>query len=474
MIKNDVFELFEQADDELLSALSQSCEPLDSDADKRIFARIQEKCRVSFAAPDEGYEDVVEGVDIYMKKPWKKVLAIAATLVLLVGGAAGGAALLNTVNNQSPTANIGDENKVTVFANGRGSDYEKGMFYHLSGMGDSTVEYFLDYETMEKTPICAMPNCTHTISSCLATQMGVNPVIYNNYIYYFKSSYNYKDVPEGHQFYMNSKLYKASLDTSETQVVVEFTDCIPDDWNCDFVLIGSTLWFVGDDKNPKSTEYSEQMHYLPSSDTAGAHFMCSIDLDTGKYTNHGEICEECRTSEYWEQCNGAHIKGVYNGKIQISLQYGIVDLSMEIGNREEWEEKSRTQDPDERVSFSTYEYDTKTGQCVKTDRKFAIAATEDTFVGCDFNAGENDLYVTHNGEERVFEDSANVFILGDKLFMCSGKENKWIDMNDWSEHKLPDDLGEFVLQVGHYKDSYIFLNSQFEAFKYTEEELRAQ
>ena len=57
--------------------------------------------------------------------------------------------------------------------------------------------------------------------------------------------------------------------------------------------------------------------------------------------------------------------------------------------------------------------------------------------------------------------------------MCSGEENKWIDMNDWSEHKLPDDLGEFVLQVGHYKDSYIFLNSQFEAFKFTEEELRA-
>lgn len=472
MMKNDIFELFEQADDDLLSALSQSCEPLDSDADKRIFARIQEKCRVSFAAPDEGYEDVVEGVDIYMKKPWKKVLAIAATLVLLVGGAAVGAALLNTVNRHSPTSQIEEGSKITVFANGRGSDYEKGMFYHSSGMYDSTVEYFLDYETMEKTPICAMPNCTHTTSSCLATQMGVNPVIYNGYIYYFKTSYNYKDVPEGHQFYMNSKLYKASLDTSETQVVAEFTDCIPDDWNSDFVLIGSTLWFVGDDKNPKSTEYSEQMHYLPSSDTAGAHFMCSIDLDTGKYTNHGEICEECRTSEYWEQCNGAHIKGVYNGKLQISLQYGIADGSMDIENREEWEEKRKTQDPDERISFSTYEYDTKTGECVKTDRRFAIAATEDTFVGCDYNADDNILYVTHNGEERVFEDSANVFILGDKLFMCSGKENKWIDMNDWSEHRLPDEIGEFVLQVGHYKDSYIFVNSQFEAFKYTEEELK--
>ncbi|MBR5164170.1 MAG: hypothetical protein IKW87_01235 [Ruminococcus sp.] len=473
MMKIDIFELFEQADDELLSALSQSCEPLDSDADKRIFARIQEKCRVSFAAPDEGYEDVVEGVDIYMKKPWKKVLAIAATLVLLVGGAAGGAALINTVNRHSPTSRIEEETKVTVFANYRKSDYEKGMLYHTSGLYGSTVEYFLDYETMKETPICAMPNCTHTNSSCLATQMGVNPVIYNDYIYYFKSSYNYKDVTEGHQFYMNCKLYKASLDTSETQVVAEFTDCIPDDWNSDFVLIGSTLWFVGDDKNMKGDDYSREMHYIPSSETPGAHFMCSIDLDTGKYTNHGEICEEYRTSEYWEQCNGAHIKGVYKGKIQISLQYEITDGTMDIENREEWEEKRRTQDPDERVSFSTYEYDTKTGECVKTDRRFAIDATEDTFVGCDFNAGDNVLYVTHNGEEHVFEDSANVFILGDKLFMCDN-ENKWIDMNDWSEHELPDEIGEFVLQVGQYKDSYIILNEQYQAFKYTEEELRAQ
>lgn len=469
----DVFGLLEDADDSVIDRLDALCEPLDSSADKRIFALIQKKSRRKIIINDEEYEDVVEGVDVYVKRPFKKVLAAAAVLLVVAGGAAGGMALLNTVNRHSPTSSIADEDKVTVFSYGRGSDYEKGMLFHKSGLYGSTVEYFLDYETMKETPICAMPNCSHTNSSCLASQMGVNPVIYNDYIYYFKSSYNYKDVPEGHQFYMNSKLYKASLDTSETQVVAEFTDCIPDDWNSDFVLIGSTLWFVGDDKNPKSTEYSEHMHYLPSSDTAGAHFMCSIDLDTGKYTNHGEICDECRTSEYWEQCNGAHIKGVYNGKIQISLQYGIVDLSMENGNREEGEERQRTQDPDERVSFSTYEYDTKTGECVKTDRRFAIDAAEDTFVGCDYNADDDEMYVTHNGEERVFEDSANVFIVGDKLFMC-GTENKWIDMNDWSEHDLPDDMGEFVVQVGQYKDSYIFLNSQYQAFKYTEEELRAQ
>lgn len=471
MVNSDFFGLLENADDCVIDGLAELCEPLECSADKRIFARIQEKCHVRTVTENDEYEDVVEGVDVYVKQPIKKMLAAAAVLVVIAGGAAGGMALLNTVNRHSPTSSIADEDKVTVFSNGRGSDYEKGMLFHKSGLYGSTVEYFLDYETMKETPICAMPNCSHTNSSCLASQMGVNPVIYNDYIYYFKSSYNYKDVPEGHQFYMKSKLIKANLATSETETLVEFTDCMPDPENSKFILIGSKLWFVGDDKNYELDDYGRDMHYLPSSDTPGAHFMCSIDLDTGKYTNHGQICEEYRTSEYWEQCNGAHIKGVYNGKIQISLQYGITDASTD--SIDDLEEKYRTQDPDERVSFSTYEYDTKTGECVKTDRRFAIDAAEDTFVGCDYNADDDELYVTHNGEERVFEDSANVFIVGDKLFMC-GTENKWIDMNDWSEHDLPDDMGEFVVQVGQYKDSYIFLNSQYQAFKYTEEELKAQ
>ncbi len=467
----DVFGLLEDADDSVIDQLDALCEPLDSSADKRIFALIQKKSRRKIIINDEEYEDVVEGVDVYVKKPFKKVLAAAAVLLVVAGGAVGGLALLSQREHIEPTSYVSEEEKVTVFGYNRGN-YSKGMLYS-SGLADP-VEYFLDYETMEKSPLCAMPNCTHTTSTCLAKDMGVNPVIYGDCVYYFKCSDGYKDVPEGHQFYMDSKLIRAKLATSETETVVEFSDCEPDVWNSQFIVIGNKLWFVGDDKNYELDDYGRDMHYLPSSDTPGAHFMCSIDLDTGKYVNHGEICEEYKTSKFWGQCNGAHIKGVYNGKIQISLQYGIVDLSMDIGNREEWEEKRRTQDPDERVSFSTYEYDTKTGECVKTDRKFTIAATEDTFVGCDHNADNDEMYVTHNGEERVYDDSANVFIVEDKLFMCSGKENKWIDMNDWSEHKLPEELGEFVLQVGHYKDSYIFLNSQYQAFKYTEEELRAQ
>lgn len=468
----DVFGLLEDADDSVIDRLDALCEPLDSSADKRIFSLIQKKSRRKIIINDEEYEDVVEGVDVYVKRPFKKVLAAAAVLLVVAGGAAGGMALLSQRKHIEPTASVssGENLDNALVFSFLGGNYEKGLLFNTGG--SNTIEYFLDYETLEKSPMCAMPNCTHTTSTCLAKDMGVNPVIYGDCIYYFKCSHNFKEVPEGHQFYMSSKLYRAKLDSSETELVCEFTDCVPDDWNSAFILIGNTLWFIGDDKNPRDTEYSKELHYMPSSDTPGAHFMCSIDLDTGKYTNHGQICEEYRESDYWEQGNLATLKGIYNGKLQISLEYGLTDHSNDGQDMEAAMDKARNSDPDETRVFCNYEYDTKTGECVKTDRHYCAAAYGDTFVGCDFQAGFTyDLYIEHGGETHVFENAdIDVYLLGDKLFMKNGT---WIDLNDWSEHELPEEVKSFS-SCGESNGSYIFLNNQRQAFKYTEEELRAQ
>ena len=467
----DVFGLLEDADDSVIDQLDALCEPLDSSADKRIFALIQKKSRRKIIINDEEYEDVVEGVDVYVKRPFKKVLAAAAVLLVVAGGAAGGLALLSQREHIEPTASVssGENLDNALVFSFLGGNYEKGLLFNTGGV--NTIEYFLDYETLEKSPMCAMPNCTHTTSTCLAKDMSVNPVIYNDYVYYFKCSHNFKEVPEGHQFYMSSKLYRAKLDSSETELVCEFTDCVPDDWNSAFILIGNTLWFIGDDKNPRDTEYSKELHYMPSSDTPGAHFMCSIDLDTGKYTNHGQICEEYRESDYWEQGNLATLKGIYNGKLQISLEYGLTDHSNDGQDMEAAMDKARNSDPDETRVFSNYEYDIKTGECVKTDRHYCAAAYGDTFIGCDFQAGFTyDLYIEHGGETHIFENAdIDVYLLGDKLFMKNGT---WIDLNDWSEHKLPEEVKSFS-SCGESNGSYIFLNNQRQAFKYTEEELRA-
>ncbi len=471
MDKKDIMSLLENADDNIIGELTDLCEPLDVSADERIFAMIEKKCALS-EANSEGFEDVVKGVDVYMRKTWKKALTAAAAVIVLAGGTAGGIALLNNTKNGGQSASVSEKtsNEDAIIFSFLGGNYEKGLLYNTGGV--NTIEYYLDYETLEKTPLCAVPNCTHTISSCLAKQMGVNPVIYNGYVYYFSCTHNFKEVTEGHQFYMSSKLYKAKLDSSETELVCEFTDCEPDDWNSAFILIGNTLWFIGDDKNQVIDDYGKEMHYMPSSDTPGAHFMCSIDLDTGKYTNHGQICEEYRESEYWGQCNGAQIKGIYNGKIQISLQYAVADLSISIENREEWEKKKETQDPDETTAFSCYEYDTETGECTKTDRRFCAAAYGDTFVGCDFQPGFTyDLYIEHGGNTHVIENAdIDVYILGDKLFMMNGT---WVDLNYWSEHELPEEAKNFF-RCGKYGDSYVFIDTKYNTHKYTEEELLAE
>lgn len=466
MDKNDMLRLLENADDSIIGELTELCEPLDGSADERIFSMIEKKC-VLGKAYSEGFEDAVEGVDVYMKKIWKKALTAAAAVIVLAGGAAGGIALLKSKNSVQPMASVSSGQDAAVFAF-LGGNYENGLLYNTGG--GETIEYYLDYETLEKSPMCAVPNCTHTISSCLAKEMGVNPVIYNDYVYYFSCMHGFREVPEGHQFYMSSKLYRARLDSSETELVCEFSDCEPDDWNSAFILMGNTLWFIGDDKNIKETELSKESHYMPSSDTPGAHFMCSIDLDTGEYINHGQICEEYRQSEYWEQCNGAWLKGIYNGKLQISLEYGLTDHSNDFQDIDAALENYRMNDPDETRVFRNYEYDIETGECVKTDRHYCAAAYGDTFVGCDFQPGYSyDLYVEHGGETHIFENAdINVNILGDKLFMMNGT---WIDMSDWSEHKLPEEARSF-LRCGEYNGSYIFLNTKYKAFKFTEEELR--
>ncbi|MBE6862933.1 MAG: hypothetical protein E7497_08600, partial [Ruminococcus sp.] len=113
---------------------------------------------------------------------------------------------------------------------------------------------FLDFESMEKAPLCAVPNCTHDNSSCLAEVVGRVPVFYNDYIYFFTSNNgDVRTTPEGYEFFIESKLMRASLESSETEVVCEFTDCAPTPPNQGYpgyVLYGNELYFTGDDLCP--------------------------------------------------------------------------------------------------------------------------------------------------------------------------------------------------------------------------------
>ncbi len=334
--------------------------------------------------------------------------------------------------------------------------YNGGLVYNI-GIDSPTM--FLDFETMEKAPLCAVPNCTHTVSSCLAQMVGKNPVFYNDYVYYFVSDFGYNEVPEGHQFYMKSTLYRAKLDSSETEKVVELTDCIPNTENGGVLLEGNKIWFIGDDMNP-IPENTMDDSWIPSSDTQGSHFVCSINLDTGEYKNFGSITDEDKQYVWRAQSNAANIRGLYNGKLVIDYYYAFRDMENAIMGE---------YNPADYVKFMSFEFDTETETLSESERVKPLKAWDDWYIGHDF--ATETITVIYNDEEKVYDSSnlgANIFLLNGKLFCY----DSWIDLKDDSVHPLGEKLSDFI-SAAYYDKCYVFLKRNGKAVKITEEELLA-
>ena len=59
------------------------------------------------------------------------------------------------------------------------------LFFGKGGLAE-----FLDYNTMESSSLCNIPNCNHMTSQCLVEVLDTSfqlPVIYNNCAYYFSN-----------------------------------------------------------------------------------------------------------------------------------------------------------------------------------------------------------------------------------------------------------------------------------------------
>ena len=129
------------------------------------------------------------------------------------------------------------------------SYYNNGVAYTIGDSQNST-KTFLDFDSMERAPLCAVPNCTHNNSSCLSKNIGslYKPVFYDGYVYYFQSNGGaVKETSDGPEFYMASKLMKASFNSSEVEMVCEFSDCVPREAGR-YVLFDDELFFIGDDR----------------------------------------------------------------------------------------------------------------------------------------------------------------------------------------------------------------------------------
>ncbi|MGN0584752.1 MAG: hypothetical protein ACI4JD_04790 [Ruminococcus sp.] len=351
-----------------------------------------------------------------------------------------------------------ESNKTASVPDNGHSDVSKDMVY-ISENADyykngvvfgSEKAMFLDFDTMEKAPLCAVPNCTHTDSDCLAKIVGSTPVFYNDSIYYLSSNYGaVKETSDRPEFYIDSKLMKASLDSSETEAVCEFHDCAPPEKFGKYVLYKNELFFIGDDLNPVKDNYGG----LSYGNSGGTHFLCSINLDTGEYTNYGSIYDGDKEYEASAYSSSAVISGIYNEKMYLGYTFVEDMKSLDSGIFE--------------FTCLNFEFDFKTKTWKESELPYSRYMNNSTYTY--FDNEEKQFHIIYNEKdiEIPYEyEVTNCSEFNGKLFMPD--EGKWFDLTDSSEHSLGEYSGYQV--VGYTDGNYILLNGGRNT-KITEEQL---
>ena len=193
-----------------------------------------------------------------------------------------------------------------------GDFYQNGLIYQPL----SKKTMFLDFDTMKSVTMCSMPNCNHTISSCLGMKLEPSPVMYDNYAYSFTANTKIIETPDGEELSINSSLQKVSLSNSEFETVCKFTDCTPRIRE-GYVLCNNLLYFIGYDENPHKDDYGG----ISYTNVGGEDYLCCINLDNGDYKNYGLIC--CVEDQYptADTSGSAKLLGCYENKIYIGYSF---------------------------------------------------------------------------------------------------------------------------------------------------------
>ncbi len=362
---------------------------------------------------------------------------------------------LSSCNSKNETKNILIESNDNIFVAEYADNYKNGRIIGGNSEGNTDApSMYVDYNTMEKTILCSKPNCTHKNSECPAKVIGTAPILTENNICFFDCSYGVVEKKSGkRELEINSKLCKLSLDTSEIETIVEFNDCVPDN-SRGFVLNDNKIYFTGDDLDPTSDEYGGIFY----SNIGGTHYLCSIDLKTGEYTNYGSIYDDDKKFEGAKSSSSARILGIYDSKLIINYEFSKTNDDAVYGNFTEL----------------VFEFDFDSNQWTLSDiPNMPIFVDYDTIVYYD---NDIDRCIIIDNGERTELDTGKVTlasIQNNKLFIRDDLNNfalKWYDLSDMSKHHVKGYDG--YMPVSIYNDSYILTRGNNTA-KLTEEELLA-
>lgn len=374
----------------------------------------------------------------------KKILTLMLPIILLLSGCSKD----NTDNSNPNISSV----KGTLYVTTIDNIYPNGII--TQSVNGSKRMYF-DFEKMDQTVFCSKPNCMHNNSECISSILGDEcPIMYNDYIYYFVSVNGVRETKNGREFYIDSKLDRFSLETSEIETVAAFTDCDP---KGGYLIYNDKIYFCGHDLNPTEDEYGN----IFAGSAGGTTFICSIDLKTGEYKNYGSIYDGDKQYEGASSTSSGHISGFYNSKIFIEYSFAKNKLD---------EVDFSKVDARDVFTVMNFEFDPESGEIKESELPSGSYIWENTYVYS--NYPENSSTVLYNGNKYVLDsvDSAQRGkVFNYKLFLYG----KWYDIKDGTEHIWKDEYQHWQV-ITMYGDSYILANPEHIKFeKVNEEELLA-
>jgi len=314
----------------------------------------------------------------------------------------------------------------------------------------SQTTMFLDYASMKTAPLCAVPNCNHQDSDCLAKNAEY-PIICGGDMYFFRSKYGVEETKKGREFRMHSEFKKATLDNSEIQTMCEFTDAIPRIEDT-MVIYGRKLFFIAYDPDVEIDAYGGS-----TIKSGGGHdFLCSVDLDKFEYKNYGSICYVEDEYPAADNSSSAHITGFGDGKIYIGYEFMKDFADPQNGVVPEWT----------RYSFV---FDTKTEQYSESSLPAAICADDELY--CYLDDEGDKLHVIKDGTDNPLDyaNYSNMALhFGDRLFVAGA----WVNLTDMTVHYLSDEYSHYSA-VAYFGGDYIMREGDSTFLKLTEDELLA-
>ena len=161
-----------------------------------------------------------------------------------------------------------------------------GVLYY----GKGTLAEFLDYNTMESTSLCNIPNCNHMTSQCLVNALdssGQLPVIYNNCAYYFSNYWGTITNDEGLRAYdLEATILKYDFNKMEISKVTQIEGYMANEDDGSY-LIGNEYYFTTNNGEP----YYDEEGNVSGGGGGGQAKVYSINLDTEEVTDYGEVFE---------------------------------------------------------------------------------------------------------------------------------------------------------------------------------------